>query len=104
MKIVFVAGICILVLVSIFRVICKIEDKRIEKSRRKYFSEINLIEDNVSYEKYKVIAKRVTVRNSTVRTGGDFFDFIFSYMTNIDCNSIENQISKVNCGENEYGQ
>lgn len=59
---------------------------------------IGLIVENVSYKKYKNVARRTSVRNSPQRKNGNFMDFLFVNISE-DVFAIENNLSGVDCGE-----
>lgn len=97
----------ILTLVTMVSLLVKIANITSNKKQQERYKELlsnaNIVSENVSYSLYKKVARRASVKNTTVRLQGDFFDFILS---NIDksynSNCIENQLASTNFGdENE---
>lgn len=66
--------------------------KNRDEQREKYFNELNLIDKRPSYEKYDIIARKVSVRNTTVRSSGDFWDFIMPCIRKSEKDCVENNI------------
>lgn len=73
-------------------------EKHIFDEQRLNQSDIALFVDNVSYKKYKNIARRTSVRNSPHRKVGDFLDFVLSNVCE-EPSAIENNLACVDCGE-----
>lgn len=86
--------IAVLILVCRYRWFIKQMEKEGENRPR-----ISMMNDKPSYEKYKRIASRKSVRSNPVRKDGDFLDFILSYDGKKDANAIESKLSGVEVGE-----
>lgn len=95
-----------LALVTTVSGLIKITNSHISKKQQKkyneYLSNANVVKEEVSYTLYKKIAKRASVKNTTIRVQGDFFDFI---LLNIDKahnpNYIENQLAGAKLGDDD---
>lgn len=72
-------------------------DKK-EKEMEQRIEKIDLLEKNVSYERFQVVAKESSVLNAPERKQGDFLDFIINSISLTDT-GIENRILRINCGE-----
>lgn len=59
---------------------------------------VNLFPENISYKKYKNVAKRTSVRNSPQRKAGNFLDFLLVHICE-DPSAIENNLCFMDCGE-----
>lgn len=59
---------------------------------------VDLFVDNVSYKKYKSIARRTSVRNSPHRKVGNFQDFLLANICE-EPSAIENNLAYIDCGE-----
>lgn len=52
-----------------------------------------------SYSKYKKIAAKKSVRNTTSRKSGDFLDFFLSFPDEKGATTVEGKLSTITCGE-----
>lgn len=100
MKTVIISLLCVCLISEIFKIAHNLSKIKAERIRKEYFSKINLIDSDVSYDEYKKIANRASVRNTTVRKSGDFWDFILPFAKKHNQNHIESKLSKANCGGN----
>ena len=57
---------------------------------------INLLNPDISYEKFKNVSKKSSIPNSPVRINGDFVDF-FIYHISTNTEIIENNIMTIDC-------
>lgn len=98
---VVVATASVSIVISLLLKICNVLHLNKERKRRKAdLSGFDLLREDVSYEKYKKIAKRTSVPNNPIRTSGDFIDFILDSdgtMENM-AQLIENNLFNLNCG------
>lgn len=58
-----------------------------------------MLNDSVSYKKYKAISARTSIRNSPVRETGDFLDFFLSFTAQATPDAIEGKLAAMDCGE-----
>lgn len=61
--------------------------------------QVSMLNDTPSYERYKKIASRHSVKSSPVRIQGDFLDFMLDNKDNHNEKSIECNLSKIDVGE-----
>ena len=61
--------------------------------------EVNsLFDSKFSYDKYKEISRKTSVRNSPIRMGGDFTEYFISHI-NQNTDLLENNIMNISCEE-----
>lgn len=99
MKVLIIFIFCLIV--SVFFKIVNNRFKKINKKNQEaYFSQLNIISPSISYDKFKKVAKKASVRNTPVRSQGDFVDFILPYVkSTTNSNFLENNLSRADCGD-----
>lgn len=98
---VIVGATSIVIIVSLILKLCSLRYLNKEKKRRtEALSGFELLSEDVSYKKYKKIAKRSSVPNKPIRSSGDFLDFILESDDTLGNTSqlIENNLFSSNCG------
>lgn len=95
------SGIAVAILVSSFLKLCNyIQLKKQKKQYENDLVSFDLLDQSVSYQKYKKISQRKSVSNNPIRQTGDFLDFLISVDSTFNGQAyVENTISKANCGE-----
>lgn len=73
--------------------------KNIELIQDKDVKKQSLLNEEISYEKYKRISQKASIPNSPVRVNGDFTEFFISHISS-DGKIIENNIMNIDCEEN----
>ena len=68
----------------------------------KITNKVDLLSETPSYVQFKQISKEHSVGNGTIRTQGDFVDFIINDISLTD-NGIENKVLRLNYGDNNEG-
>ncbi|MCM1235692.1 MAG: hypothetical protein NC489_36825 [Ruminococcus flavefaciens] len=69
--------------------------------RKDAISKYNIMDEKVSYDRYKKVAHKTSVRNTPVRTHGDFWDFILPFLRNPSKKYLEDRLSCVDCGDED---
>lgn len=70
--------------------------KHLKYTQAQNIAKTNLLNPDVSYEKYKNISKKSSIPNSPIRINGDFVDF-FIYHISTNSEIIENNIMTIEC-------
>lgn len=90
---------CALLLVTLV-LVCRYRwfIRQMEKEEKNVLR-VPVLNDKPSYEKYKRIASRKSVRSNPLRKDGDFLDFILVYDSKKDENAIESKLAEMEVGE-----
>lgn len=99
MKIIFV-GVTIIVIIALIMKLLNIRyNKRQICKNKNTISKYNLMDETVSYTRYKKVACKTSVRNTPVRTQGDFWDFILLFLKKTSKECLEDKLSYADCGD-----
>lgn len=94
--IIIALAICVVILSSNFLFIRRYTNVRRQMNRIVLHK---LLSEKTSYDKYRAISARTSVRNSPIRKSGDFLDFFLAFSENGSENAIESKLSSMDCGE-----
>ena len=95
-----ITGTVVVLAVSLILKLCNLMHLKKEELRHKEaLSSFDLLDEAVSYKKYKKISKRSSVPNNPIRSDGDFLDFILAADNLCGEGFVENMLSKANCGD-----
>ena len=96
---IILTGIAVILLISSFLKLCYVIHIRKEKKQYKEsLATFDLLDEDISYSKYKKISRRASVPNKPIRLTGDFLDFLISSDNTSGIDFVENTLSKANCG------
>lgn len=100
MKIMFLSLVITVTISGLIKIISSYFNKQQQQQKKEHLSQANIMSTEVSYKLYETVANRASVKNTTVRTQGDFFDFVLPTINQSQKNHIENRLSITNCGDN----
>lgn len=102
MEIIFLGTVIIVVVALIIKWMNSRYNKKQISKRKEAISKCNIMDERVSYARYKKVACKTSVRNTPTRSYGDFWDFILPFLRKKTSKEyVEDRLSYADCGDED---
>lgn len=84
---------------ALVKLVCAVHDKNAIRRRKKLVEDLKLMRSEIPYSDYVKIQNKASIRNTPIRSNGDFWDFILPFANCFNSGNLETKLAKADCEE-----